>query len=138
MFIAKNEDLIILGAETREELESKLQFMVYTSIEETDIKYEMYNGSYLTPEEIAEKEEERINQLTMTSLDLIGVLQAAGLTLLQINEYLDAHLELKMQLTYCQNVYCGVVRQLLPITIGEVTITDEMIVAAFKAKSEQE
>ena len=39
MFIAKNNDLIILAKETREELEQALQLMVYTSIEETDIDY---------------------------------------------------------------------------------------------------
>lgn len=58
MFIAKNNDLIILAKETREELEQALQFMVYTSIEETDIEYELYNGVYLTKEEIAQKQKE--------------------------------------------------------------------------------
>lgn len=52
MFIAKNNDLIILARETREELEQALKFMVYTDIEETDIEYELYNGEYLTKEEI--------------------------------------------------------------------------------------
>ena len=54
MFIAKNNDLIILAKETRAELEQALKFMVYTSIEETEIEYELYNGQYLTPEEVAE------------------------------------------------------------------------------------
>lgn len=62
MFIAKNEDLIILAKDTREELEQALQFMVYTSIEETDIDYQLYNGEYLTPEEIEEQEKQRRNQ----------------------------------------------------------------------------
>lgn len=58
MFIAKNNDLIILAKDTREELEQALQMMVYTSIEETDIEYQLYNGEYLTEEEIAEKRRE--------------------------------------------------------------------------------
>ena len=61
MFIAKNEDLIILAKETREELEQALQLMVYTSIEETDIDYRLYGGEYLTPEEIEVKERERLD-----------------------------------------------------------------------------
>ncbi len=60
MFIAKNNDLIILVNNSREELEQALQFMVYTSIEETDEGYELYNGSYLTKEEIQMQEQERI------------------------------------------------------------------------------
>lgn len=52
MFIAKNEDLIILAKETREELEQALKFMVYTDIEETDKVYILYNGSYVTKEEL--------------------------------------------------------------------------------------
>ena len=35
--------------------------MVYTDIEETDIQYTLYNGQYLTPEEIEQKEIEKRN-----------------------------------------------------------------------------
>lgn len=52
MFIAKNNDLIILTKPTREELEQALKFMVYTSIEETEENYILYNGSYMTESEI--------------------------------------------------------------------------------------
>jgi len=62
MFIAKKDNLIILAKDTREELEQALQFMVYTSIEETDIDYQLYNGKYLTPEEKEEQEKQRRNQ----------------------------------------------------------------------------
>ena len=61
MFIAKNNDLIILAKDTREELEQALKFMVYTDIEETDINYELYNGQYLTPEEIEIEENKKRN-----------------------------------------------------------------------------
>lgn len=70
MFIAKNNDLIILAKDTREELEQALQMMVYTSIEETEIEYRLYNGEYLTPEEIAVKERQRLDQLTLTPADV--------------------------------------------------------------------
>ena len=80
MFIAKNEDLIILAKETREELEQALQLMVYTSIEETDIDYQLYNGEYLTSEQIEEKERERLNELSMTRSDFFdGMIMAFGL-----------------------------------------------------------
>lgn len=69
MWIAKNNNLIILSNDSREELENQLQFMVYDSIEETDIEYELYNGEYLTPEQIAEREHERIQELYMTRSD---------------------------------------------------------------------
>ena len=70
MFIAKNNDLIVLAKETREELEQALRFMVYTAIEETDIDYQLYGGEYLTPEEIAIKERERLDGLTLTPSDV--------------------------------------------------------------------
>ena len=135
MFIAKNNDLIILAKDTREELEEALGLMVYTSIEETDIEYQLYNGDYLTPEEVQQKEQERINNLTMTPLDFIGVLQSLGLNLEQINAFLESNLNIKMQLTYCNSVYCGVVKQFLPVTIEGITITPEMVESAFIAKN---
>lgn len=86
-------------------------------------------------EEQRQKEQERINNLTMTPLDFIGVLQGLGLTLTQINEFLESHLEIKMQLTYCNSVYCGVVKQFLPIEIEGITITSEIVEQAFKQKN---
>ena len=77
MFIAKNDDLIILVADTREELEQQLQFMVYTSIEETDVEYILYNGSYLTSEEIAIRERQRKDQMTLTPSDIERALYKA-------------------------------------------------------------
>lgn len=73
MFIAKNNDLIILAKETREELEQALQFMVYTSIEETDIDYQLYDGEYLTPEEIEVKNTERKRQEILDELDKLDL-----------------------------------------------------------------
>lgn len=85
-------------------------------------------------EEEAEKEAERVNNLTMTPLDFIKVLEQFGLTLAQINSFLESNLNIKMQLTYCNSVYCGVVKSFLPIEIDGITITAQMVEAAFKAK----
>lgn len=82
------------------------------------------------------KEKERVANLTMTSLDFITFLETLGLTLEAITAWLELpeNLRIKTQLTYCQNVYCGVVTQLLPITLGDITITEDLVVNAFKAK----
>lgn len=57
MFIAKNNDLVIQIADTQEELENKLKYRIYTSIEETDEHYQFINGQYLTDEEASKKRE---------------------------------------------------------------------------------
>lgn len=87
-------------------------------------------------EELAEKK--RIEMLKMTPLDFINFLVSCGLTLEQINAFLESHLAIKMQLTYCQFVYCGVAKSLMPITVEGVTITAEMVEQAFIKKHEEE
>lgn len=134
MFIAKNKDLIVLAKDTREELEQALRFLVYDTIKETSEKLQLVNGKYVTEQEAEQIEQDKINMLTMTALDFIGVLKSAGLTSQQIEDYLNTHLDVKHQLQYCQNVFCGVVRQLVPLEVDGITITDEMVVTAFKAK----
>ena len=86
--------------------------------------------------ETEEEKAERIAKLTMTPLDFINFLVSCGLTLEQINYYLETHLDVKMQLTYCSNVYCGVACALMPVTIGDITITEEMVISAFIKKNE--
>lgn len=88
-------------------------------------------------EEKARREAERVNNLTMTPLDFIKVLQAFGLTLEQVNTFLESNLNIKMQLTYCNSVYCGVVKSFLPITIDGIEITAAMVEEAFKRKGEE-
>ena len=100
----------------------------------------MWNGSevVLNPnyeEEQRQKEQDRINNLTMTPLDFIGVLVNLGLSLEQINAFLESNLEIKMQLTYCNSVYCGVVKGFLPIEVCGITITTEMVEQAFILKN---
>lgn len=82
-----------------------------------------------------QKEEERVGGLTMTALDFITFLRQCGLTLEQIRAYLDNNIELDTQLKYCQNVYCRVAKAIMPITLGNITITPEMVEQAFKYKN---
>lgn len=90
MFIAKNGDLIILAKDTREELEQALDGMNYTSIEETDINYQLYGFEYLTPEQITQKEQERIAQLHLTRGDVFrGLLMARQVTRAQIRALIE-------------------------------------------------
>lgn len=137
MFIAKSKNKIVMACKTKEEFIEAVRYLVYDAIEETDKEYTLFNGEFLTPEEIEVKEQEIINNLKMTALDFINVLKSTGLTAQQIEDYLNANIDLKQQLTYCQNVYCGIVRQLLPIELDGVEVTDDIIVNAFKAKNKE-
>ena len=101
--------------------------------EEESPKLYEYDEAYLTKEEYAIYS--NVDNLTMTALDFVKVLESAGVSINDIYSYLDSHLEVKAQLTFCQNVYCGVVKQLLPIELGSVTITDEMVEEAFRVKN---
>lgn len=88
-----------------------------------------------TAEELAQEEQNRINHLTCTALDLITFIKSLGLTDKQVLAYLQANPSVQLQLTLCQNAYCGVVRQLCPLKINDtVTLTDEMVVSFFKKK----
>ena len=84
MFIAKNEDFIILAKDTREELEQALLCMQCTSIEETEENYVLYDGQYITEQEAQERaeqaEKERILNLFMTRSDFFdGFIMAFNL-----------------------------------------------------------
>ena len=135
MFIAKNNNLILLIKDTLEELKEGLKCMNYTSIEETETAYELHGGSYLTKEEVAKLEQEKINHLICTALDLVNFIKQAGLTDAEVLQFLKANPSLQLQLTLCKDVYCGVVRQLCPLKITEtLTLTDDMVVGFFKKK----
>lgn len=77
MWIAKNNDLIVLARDSKKELLKDLQLMQYTSVEETTENYTMYNGEYLTEEEIAVKERQRLDSLTLTPADVERALYKA-------------------------------------------------------------
>ena len=88
-----------------------------------------------TAEELAQKEEDKINYLKMTALDFVNYIKKAGVSDEVILQYLQANPSIQLKLMLCQNVYCGVARQLCPIKITEAfTLTDEMVVSFFKKK----
>lgn len=140
MYYAFIENNKINGVgECRQLTEGVVNFEITEEVYNDIDKY-MWNGSDVVEnpnweEEQQQKEQERINNLTMTPLDFIGVLVSLGLTLEQINAFLESNLNIKMQLTYCNSVYCGVVKQFLPLTIEGITITPEMAESAFIAKN---
>lgn len=112
---------------------------VYNKYMEDDLFYS-WNGSEIVEnpnyEEVKrQKEEERINNLTMTALDFINFLKNVGLTDQNIEDYLNANLAVKHQLQFCQNVYCGVAKALMPIQFSGITITAEMVETAFRIKN---
>ena len=135
MFILKQGNIIAGISEVRDELTKLKESIPNSVIEETDTNYILYNGSYLTSEEVALKEQDKINHLTMTALDFVTYIKKAGVSDEIILQYLQANPSVQLQLTLCQNVYCGVVRQLCPIKITEeLILTDEQVVNMFKDK----
>lgn len=89
-------------------------------------------------EEKKRREQDRIDRLTMTALDLITAVKLFGVTDKQVEDFLNANLDIKHQLQFCQNVYCGVVKSFCPITIGEVEITAEVVEQLFKNKNDNQ
>ena len=114
---------------------------LYNAFNAEPDKYMWDNQSYSiienpNYEEITrQKEQAIIDNLTMTALDFITFLKQTGITDAQIEAYLNANLNVKHQLQFCQNVYCGVAKALMPITVGDITITAEMVETAFKIKN---
>lgn len=112
---------------------------VYNSYAEDTDRY-IWNGTEIVEnpdyEELKRKEKQaEIDNLTMTALDFITFLKQSGITDAQIEAYLNANLSIKHQLQFCQNVYCGVAKALMPISVGDITITAEMVETAFKLKN---
>ena len=102
-------------------------------IRETETAIEAWG---YTEEELAQEEQNRINHLKMTALDFVNYIKKAGVSDEVILQYLQANPSIQLQLTLCQNVYCGVVRQLCPIKITEeIVLTDEQVVNMFKDKN---
>lgn len=116
------------SVEVTEEIYNNLDHYIYSNGEI------ILNPNY--EQEKAQKESERIGELTMTALDFIGVLEHYGLDYAtQIKPFLESQPDLDKQLKYCQNVYCKVARSVMPITVGNITITAEMVENAFKVKN---
>lgn len=90
MFIAKINDSVVLVKDTLKELKDALKFRSYTSIEETDKNYVLYKGSFLTKEEIQQKERERLDNLSMTRGDVFeALILAKGLGKTQIRAMVE-------------------------------------------------
>ena len=121
----------------RERIDFVSKNMYYT-IKETETELQAWG---FTEEELEQRRQEDINSIIMTALDFIGVLEYFGLDYAtQIKPFLEAQPDLDKQLKYCQNVWCGVAKQIFtkPITIGNITITSQMIEQAFITKRESE
>ena len=133
--IANNHYAVALG--DNEEYFKKIG---YTLLDVT--KSDKDNQWYLTSEcpmktevEKEAENQEVINHLVCTALDLATFIKQTGLTDAEIVQFLNANPSLQLQLTLCKDVYCGVVRQLCPLKISDtVTLTDEMVVSFFKKK----
>lgn len=138
--IDNEKGLVQLGAGCSDEYYIEIG-MIERDVQQSDKDFQWYlteKCPMKTDEEKEQEEIERIANLTMTALDLIGYIQKEkGLTLEQINSFLESNLSLKMQLTYCQNVYCKVAYSLCPITINDVVITKEEIIKWFKDKNKE-
>lgn len=136
MFIAKqNGNLIIAAFANIQEVIARTINCPNVTIEETDTAYVFTGDRYVTQEEAEKLEQEKINHLTCTALDLATFIKQAGLTDAEVLQFLNANPSLQLQLTLCKDVYCGVVRQLCPLKITEtLTLTDDMVVGFFKKK----
>ncbi len=123
MYIAKDGDLIILARETLEELMQALKMMKYATVEETDIDYQYYNGQFLTPEEVAQCERQRLDGLTLTPADVERALyKAKGMDFEDVKELIKSNqtidikalgIELRANLFYRGNSYINTIGNLL-------------------------
>ena len=82
MFIARQRNIICAIGNTQDEVELIMQqsFASDYTIEETNIEYVNYNGTYLTADEAREKEAIRIAHLNLTGADVErGLYQALNM-----------------------------------------------------------
>lgn len=135
--IDNNTGLCSVGTGTNIEFYKSIG-MVELDVQQSDIDNAWYLAEKCpmkTDEEKAKEEQDKINHLTMTALDFVTYIKKVGVSDEIILQYLQANPSVQLQLTLCQNVYCGVVRQLCPIKITEqLIITDEQVVNMFKDK----
>lgn len=137
-YVEKDNKIVLFNEDKQVILNTQEVFSDYAGLEIKETDRPIVDYQFADTEKFIaaqnKREQDKINMLTMTALDFIGVLKSAGLTSQQIEDYLNANLEIKHQLQYCEKVYCGVVRQLVPLEVEGITITDSIVVAAFKAK----
>ena len=132
MYIAKQNDLIVLTGDTREALEKATLLMPNITIEETDIKYVNVGGKYVTPEVAIEKEKERVAMLKMTPRDFLLAITNMGVEWTAIKALMDSNPQVAIELQFCNNVYRG--NPLLDQLCGQFNVTSEQLDELFKAK----
>lgn len=146
MFIAKQGDLICSIGNSHEELVNNLAASLVSdyTIEETDVDYVFYNGSYITREEATTKERERINALSMTRGDVFeALILAKGLGKAQLRSMIEnAELDTTTKALYLNRFdealefYRGYpIFDMLGQTLG---ITGEMLDKFFETKDYHE
>lgn len=72
MFLGYQNNKIVLTANTRAELENA-PCMTFDKIEETDVNYTLYNGEYLTDEELLVKQKEARKKELVAELDALDL-----------------------------------------------------------------
>ena len=132
MFIAKQNDLIVLTGDSREALEKATLLMPNITIEETDIEYVNVGGKYVTPEVAIEKEKERVARLKMTPRDFLLAITNMGVEWTAIKALMDSNPQVAIELQFCGNVHRG--NPLLDQLCGQFNITSEQLDELFKAK----
>ncbi len=124
MYIAKNNNLIILAKNTKEELIEALgSHCVYDTIEYTQEDYQLLSGVWLTAKEAEAQEQERINKLSLTAADVErAIYKAKGIDfddiveLVKDNPEIDVKalkIELKANKFYRRNPYINQIGKLL-------------------------
>ena len=132
MFIAKQNNLIVLTGDSREALEKATLLMPNITIEETDIEYVNIGGKYVTPEVAIEKEKERVAMLKMTPRDFLLAITNMGVEWTAIKALMDSNPQVAIELQFCNNVYRG--NPLLDQLCGQFNVTSEQLDKLFKAK----
>lgn len=132
MFIAKQNGLIVQLANTKEELEEKIKFCPNCVIEETDKEYKLFGGQILLPEEIEQKNKERVAMLKMTPRDfLLACTQKLGIKWADLKALMDTNEQVSIELQFCNFVYRG--NPLLDKFCSQFGVTPEQLDNLFKA-----
>lgn len=132
MYIARQNDLIVLTGDSREALEKATLLMPNITIEKTDIEYVNIGGEYVTPEVAIEKEKERVAMLKMTPRDFLLAITNMGVEWTAIKALMDSNPQVAIELQFCNHVYRG--NPLLDQLCGQFNITSEQLDELFKAK----
>jgi len=138
MYIAKFNNIIAEIADTEEELLEKIKKIVYTSIEETEETYVLYNSVYMTEEQAQEEHEkeerERKAKLKMTKRDFfLYVLQPYGVTYQALNQILSSNDTLSACFNLCNHIYrydemlIGNIKPMLEALTGETVDEQELM-----------